>query len=75
MASSIYPNSLVLTPRILFNWDDCLFNLALGGLQSCAFFQNEIGTFNLDGTINTIIDIIKMNNYNQYITLCQTTLH
>jgi hypothetical protein len=62
------------TQDVPFNWNDFYLNLSLGGLQSCTFFQNEIGTIIIDANglpviLNTI-DPVKMyffNKYNQYI--------
>jgi len=71
----IYPNAPNLTQRVGFDWDDCYYNLALSGLQDCSFFQNEIGVFNADGTINRIINVVKMNNFNQYKNLRYGNLH
>ena len=69
------PNPL---PSQSFNWNDCLFNLCLNGLQNSQFFQDEIGTISMVNgqmlVINTI-DPIKLNIFIQYINLCQTTLH
>jgi len=65
----------IIKPGTPFQWSEFYHNLALSGLQNCAFFQSEIGTFNQDGAINTIVNIIKMNNYNQYKNRCQTWLH
>lgn len=59
----------------LFNWNDFYLNFSLDGLQSCSFFQNEIGTFNPDGSVKTIIDSVKMNNYNQYNSAVHNYLH
>lgn len=73
--SFLFPNFPNTKPMVAFNWKDCLDNIALGGLQDCAFFQNEIGTFFPDGEIKTIVNTEKMNNYNQYKKLCASTLH
>jgi len=45
-----------------FVWADFYHNLSLSGLQSCSFFQNEIGTFNPTIVINQAL----MDAYNQY---------
>ena len=71
----IYPNAPNLTQKVGFDWNDCYYNLALSGLQDCSFFQNEIGVFNADGTINRIINVVKMNNFNQYKNLRYGNLH
>ena len=57
-----YDNS----PRTDFNWNDFYHNLSLSGLQNCSFFQNEIGTFNNDGTPNITVNQTLMQSYNQY---------
>jgi hypothetical protein len=62
----LLPNFPAAKPMVAFNWKDCLENIALGGLQDCTFFQNEIGTFFPNGEPNIIKNVIKMNNYNQY---------
>ena len=71
----IYPNNPNSTSSVPFNWNDCFSNISLLGLQDCTFFQNEIGTFNQNGTPNVIISIPKMNYFNQYRERCQTWLH
>ncbi|SHL70042.1 hypothetical protein [Flavobacterium chilense] len=73
--NSIYPNYPDVTTRISFDWNDCLNNIVLNGLQNCSFFQNEIGTFFPNGEPETIVDKVKMNNYNQYLKLCDIWLH
>lgn len=45
-----------------FDWQDFYHNLALSGLQSCQFFQNEIGALNPTIAINQSL----MDAYNQY---------
>lgn len=57
-----YDNS----PRTNFDWNDFYHNLSLSGLQNSSFFQNEIGTFNNDGTPNIIVNQTLMQSYNQY---------
>ncbi len=73
----IIPNAPISNDTVPFNWSDCLHNLSLSGLQNCTFFQNEIGTIiKVNGIVTTpiIIDIVKMNNYNQYNYLCEINL-
>ena len=57
---------LPTSPGTPWNWNDFYENLALSGLQDCDFFKSEIGTFNADKTVATIIDATKMGRYNQY---------
>ena len=71
----LLPNLPATTPMVAFNWKDCLDNIALGGLQDCAFFKNEIGTFFPNGEIETTINPVKINNYSQYKKLCKIWLH
>ncbi|RKR04680.1 hypothetical protein C8C83_4013 [Flavobacterium sp. 90] len=54
------------SPRTDFNWVDFYHNLSLSGLQSCSFFQNEIGTFNSAGIPLITINQALMQSYNQY---------
>lgn len=54
------------SPGTSWNWNDFYENLALSGLQDCNFFKSEIGTFNSNGTILSIVDQGKMQKYNQY---------
>ena len=70
----IFPNQPDYSQRVHFNWVDCLNNLALLGLQSCSFFQNEIGTFFPNGEPNITVNSVKMNNYNQYTKIVRTWL-
>lgn len=51
---------------VRFNWIEFFNNLCLSGLQSCEFFQNEIGTFDKLGNIIVVKDQVKMDFYNQY---------
>lgn len=71
----LHPNYPNITPATSFNWNDCYLYLSLDGLQNCSFFQNEIGIFNLDGTFNTVIDLIKMNLIKQYKDIRNGNLH
>lgn len=75
MSRSLHPLYPNLDPSVLFDWDDCLLNIALNGLQNCSFFQNEIGTFDNYNNPLITIDITKMNNYNQYNNFCKNVLH
>ena len=73
---SLHPTSPTLD--IPWNWNDFYLNLSLGGLQNCKFFQIEIGAFTIINgvpTPTTIIDPIKMNNYNQYNQHAANYLH
>ncbi|AOW09797.1 hypothetical protein [Flavobacterium gilvum] len=56
---------------VAFSWGDFYQNFALGGLQDCNFFKNEIATFvknPLTGVYESINikDQVKLNYYNQY---------
>lgn len=70
----LFPNHPATKPMVAFNWNECLNNLALSGLQSCSFFQNEIGTFFPNGEPNITVNSVKMNNYNQYNKIVRTWL-
>lgn len=75
----LFPNYPATKPMEAFNWNECLNNLALSGLQSCCFFQNEIGTITKNAltgeTIVKAIDVFKMNYYNQYNNYVQLYIH
>lgn len=71
----VYPNAPDLSQSVNFDWNDCYLYLSLNGLQNCQFFQNEIGTYNTDGTPNTVINLIKINYVKQYKDRCRTNLH
>jgi len=75
MSTFLHPNNPEPNPSQPFNWNDCYYYLSLGGLQNCLFFQNEIGTFNQNGSVSTVIDLIQMNLYNQYHSICHANLH
>ncbi|MEZ4878131.1 MAG: hypothetical protein R2805_11340 [Flavobacterium sp.] len=75
MSTVLHPNNPEPNPSQPFNWNDCYYYLSLGGLQNCLFFQNEIGTFNQNGSVSTVIDLIQMNLYNQYHSICHANLH
>lgn len=71
-----YPNSTQNQP---FNWSVCLEYLSLHGLELSNTFQNEIAipVFNSNGQIisATIINNLKWQLYNQYFSICSSTLH
>ena len=71
----VYPNAPDLSQSVNFDWNDCYLYLSLNGLQNCQFFQNEIGTYNTDGTPNTVINLKKINYVKQYKDRCRTNLH
>jgi hypothetical protein len=52
-----------------------MINLSLGGLQDCAFFQNEIGTFDSIGRPLITINQALMDAYNQYNNFGHQYLH
>lgn len=57
------------SPSAPFIWDDYYHNLALSGLQNCAFFQNEIGTIAIINGVPTVINTVDqtlMQTYNEY---------
>lgn len=57
------------SPSTHFIWNDYYHNLALSGLQSCAFFQNEIGTITIINGVPTVTNTVNqtlMQSYNQY---------
>lgn len=54
---------------VRFNWIEFFNNLCLSGLQSCEFFQNEIGTIKIINGVPTVtntVDQTLMQSYNQY---------
>ncbi|WP_187656463.1 hypothetical protein [Flavobacterium macrobrachii] len=54
------------SPATPFVWNDYYHNLSLNGLQNCNFFQNEIGIFDNQGNVISIINQTLMQSYNQY---------
>ena len=57
------------SPSTHFIWSEFYHNLALSGLQNCAFFQNEIGTIKIINGVPTVtntVDQTLMQSYNQY---------
>ncbi len=69
------PDNTISQP---FNWNDCLLNLSLHGLELSTMFQNEIAVPNYNnGQIIsvTIINNVKWQLYNQYFSICSSTLH
>ncbi|MFN3967521.1 hypothetical protein [Flavobacterium sp.] len=71
-----YPNSNESVP---FNWDECLLYLSLHGLELSNTFQNEIASpiYNSNGQIIsvTVINNVKWQLFNQYYSICSSTLH
>lgn len=66
------------SPSTLFNWNDYYHNLALSGLQSSTFFQNEIGTITIINGVPTVTNTINqtlMQSYNQYIKMGHLYIH
>jgi hypothetical protein len=59
----------IIKPGTPFQWSEFYHNLALSGLQNCAFFQNEIGTIKIINGVPTVtntVDQTLMQSYNQY---------
>lgn len=57
------------SPSTHFIWSEFYHNLALSGLQNCAFFQNEIGTIKIINGVPIVtntVDQTLMQSYNQY---------
>jgi hypothetical protein len=55
--------------NVSFNWNYFYHNLALSGLQDCAFFQNEIGIITIVNGVPTVTNTVNqtlMQSYNQY---------
>lgn len=63
------------SPGTPFQWSDFYHNLSLSGLQSCLFFQNEIGTFDSAGNPLITVNQTLMQSYNQYISLGHQHIH
>jgi len=63
------------SPSTHFDWNDYYHNLALAGLQSCAFFKNEIGTFNSAGQPLITINQTLMQSFVEYIRLGHQNIH
>ena len=63
------------SPGTPFQWYDFYHNLSLSGLQSCLFFQNEIGTFDSVGNPLITVNQTLMQSYNQYISLGHQHIH
>lgn len=63
------------SPSTHFVWSDYYHNLSLQGLQSCTFFKNEIGTFNIAGQPLITIDQTLMQSFIEYTRFGHQNIH